>query len=410
MKHLSIILTMLVSTASLAQNSLPDSLFDPQLLIPGKQNRHLKAELKYGALANGASTLKIIDFVQDDFLDQNEKKNLLSQMGTRLRYGLTRELSFGYRQPATRVFDKVRTGQGFFIRNRFYQSTQLDNDLVNLLFYGNAPYADQTLAFDASGYETWYFTSLDYVFDVLLDSLQPMAITVGIELGHDHNSYRLRSGSLYTAPGGEYLDVKLDYGLRDKTGNTIALGGLGLGLGAKTNFGLSHRSRLEVELADVGIMQWANGRKLQTDSNFRFTGARFENIFDITDSISDALSDNYTGSFLYEEEDNYLAILPFYVSLGYHIKLKGAMRSFFARADYRYLVGFYPRVRVGVEFNTGYHQGLTTSISAGGYNWLSVNTAYHFELADLWHLDLRLQNLNGLVAPDVFGGAVGYLG
>ena len=410
MKYYILFGLLLLAGASVAQSAEEDSLVNPELLLPQKTHPYIEASASFGAIAKGISTSRLLKFTSDDFLDQQEKNEFLNQTGTMLRYGVIQEAAVLYREPTYRVFDKVKTGYGLRIRNRYYNSARLDKNLLNLIFYGNKPYEDQELSLGKSAYETWYFTSMEYIFDVMIDSLQPLSLSVGMQIGHDHNHYKLAGGSLYTAPDGEYLDLQLDYQLRDQSSGTAAFSGLGIGLGAKTSFRLSAHSELQILAEDVGVMNWNSGNKLETDSSFRFVGISFNNIFDINDSLTNHKSDQYRKSFIFDRDDSYMSILPFFVETRYSHKTSGKLEQWFISADYRYLSGYFPRLKFGAELDLGYDQSITGEISSGGYNWLSLNASYQIGFASDWHIQVALQNINGLLLPGSFGGALAYVG
>lgn len=380
-------------------------------VLPVKKSPYIEAGFTFGAIASSVSTSSILHFSSSDFITNKDKADLLSDVGNRLRFGYTREIMFGYREPWYKVFDTYKTGQGFGIRNRYYSSATASKDLLKLLLYGNKPFAGQTLKLDGSTFESWYLTSLDYHFDVLLDSVQPISLTVSIQVGHDHSLYQVNQGSLYTDPDGAFLDLALDYRLRDRELGTQALAGLGVSLGGESAFRLTDRSKLTLKVQDAGIMNWNNGRLLDTDSTFRFRGVVYDNIFDISDSLTRHNSDQFRKSFLYKKKDSYIRPLPFYTEVEWALKgEKRLFREWFVRGDYRYLPGYLPRLTVGTVLRTGYKQDLSVEASGGGFTLFGINAGYRFEWGRYLDLQLRVENLNGLLVPGVFGGAIVQVG
>ena len=369
------------------------------------RHTYLETQVDFQALSNQLSVVQINDLLNDDFLDQAEKNELTNSINASLRYGYFREFSFTYRKPAVNIFDQTRPGQGFRLRNAYIQSALLDQQTLDLIFYGNKPYEEQTLDLGPAGFETWYYTSLDYLFDVRLDTQQVAEISVGVVLGHDHNSYDLRGGSLYTASEGEYLDAELDYSLRDQVRENLTLNGLGLSLGFQTELKVGDNKSLSLNIADAGLIYWNRGRILDTDSSFRFTGATFENILNITDSITDALGEQYRRSFLYEEEGDYLSIMPFYLNAEFRIHRKKVLQDIRIGAEYRYLPGFLPRVYAGIGLLLSRSYLLNIEGSTGGYNPYRLDMGVKTRLGYNWELVANIINLQQLILINEPGGA-----
>lgn len=416
MKHFYSCLFLLCSFFTMAQNEPNDSLrtYDSLLValnLPTKAHPYLQARFTFGALSNAISTSELLHFVNSDFLQKKDKDDLLNSVHGPLRYGYFREISLTYMEPGCKVIDVYKRGQGFGITNRYYNSARLSKDMLRLIFYGNKVYAGQTLDLSKTAYETWYYTSLDYHFDVLLDSVQPVRLTVSINAGHDHNYYRVKTGTLYTDPDGAYLDLETDYKLRERVNETQVLAGLGASIGAETDFRISPSSKLKLTVEDFGFIHWNNGRVLNADSSFRFKGVVFNNVLEINDSLRKATANDYRSRFYYNDVRNYTRLTPFRVSAAWFKKLDNPhFKGIKLSADYLFLSGYLPHFSAGLQIKTGFHQQLLTSVSTGGYNWASLDLSYQIQFAQYWNLELSIYNFSGLVVPVISGGAYGVLG
>lgn len=373
------------------------------------RNTYLETEMTLYGLSNQLSLNQINTLLNDDFLDNAEKDAFLGSINSKLRYGYFREISFTYRKPAVEVFDQMRPGQGFRISNKYIQSASIDRNTLDLIFYGNKPYEDQTIDFGPSAFQTWYYTSLDYLYDIRLDTLQTAEISVGILLGHDHSAYDLENGSLYTAKDGEYLDAVLDYSIRDQARESLVLNGLGLALGFNTAWNWDDNKSLYVEARDLGIIYWNKGFILDTDSSFRFTGAGFDNILNISDSITDGLGDQYRSAFFYEEESNYLTLLPFSLNAEFRIHRKRVLQDLRAGLDYYYLPGYLPRLYAGMGFLLTRNALFNVEASTGGYNPYRLDAGIKVRLGYNWELVANAFNLTQLILVNEPGGSGGYL-
>ncbi len=387
-------------------SELPDSVNVPWVLQDLHQKPYLEAHFKIGALTNSLSFTKILNFLNDDFLDEAEKRDLIGDGSRRLRFGYVQETGFSYKNPGYKIFDVYKKGQGLGIRNQFFQSGNLGGDVQKLLFFGNQPYADQTLDLSRSAYSTWYFTSLDYHFEVLMDSAKPLAMTFSIVVGHGHNSYKSQGATLFTQPDGEFLDLDLHYKISETRTLSQPLGGLGVSLGAEKRFRLSPTSAVLVRAQDVGIVQWNNGRSFSVDSTFRFRGLTVDNLFDVNDSLAESEAAHLKATLFPQKGDGYLAFLPFALRAEYvKVFRQGWFSGLGLNAQYRYLPGYLPKVGARLFSQLSPKQELTLEVSGGGFNVWSLNVGYHLKISRDWQLQLAVQNLNGLAVPSSAGGA-----
>lgn len=409
MKHFYSCLLIINTLFGFAQTA--DSSVVEELILPIKKYPYLKVKAEYGALSNSLSAIELLDFVSQDYLDNDEKEELLSSIPSSLRFGYIRSMSAGYQEPGYDIFGAYKKGWGINVRNTYYNSARLSKDLLNLMFYGNKSYAGTTINIGDSKFETWYFSSIDYNFDVLLDTLLPLNLTVSIHSGHDHNFYGVKMASIYTEPQGAFLDMDLDYKTRDKEGASHPMAGLGLSVGAALEFPLNERSSFKFGISDFGIMYWNKGQVLNADSTFRFQGVYFSNIFDLNDSLRTYASDEYRSAFYYSDSKSYYRLMPFNISASYTYtpKKNKLFKEVFIGANYRYLAGYYPQLRGGGSIKTGHKQQLTTVLTVGGYTWAGLDVGYDFQIGRNWKVALAIHNINGLVIPVMSGGAFGTL-
>lgn len=389
-----------------------DSIIDDEMIFSNKPRPFVGIEFGFGALCNSISTSELINFTSTDFLENEDKDRLMSSINGPLRYGYTQRFKLEYQQPGYRILDIYKRGQGFSIENKYYNSARISHNLLELILYGNKPYAGKTLELGKTRAETWYYTSLSYHFDVMLDSLQPINITVGLNVGHDYSFYLVRQGDLYTEPDGTFLDLDVDYRMRDRILEAQPIAGLGLSVGAEAEFRLSPESSIQLSVEDLGFIVWTGGRSVDADSTFRFEGLEFQNILDINDSLAQVQKDEYDEAFYYNEEGSYARLTPFRIGVQWYHKNKAGrkFKGYSVAADYRYIAGYYPKLSLGAHFKTGYKQELVTALTTGGYNLASLDLAYEITFARNWTVNLAISNFSGLVVPIISGGAYGVLG
>ncbi len=400
MKHLYsclLICNVLLGFAQSTDTANATELDD--IILPVKKYPFISAKVEYGALSNSLSAIELLNFVSQDFLDNDEKEELLNSVPASLRFGYLRSFSAGYHEPGYNIFGAYKKGWGISVRNTYYNSARLNKDLLNLIFYGNKPYSGTTVNASNSRYETWY----------LLDTLLPLKITLSIHSGHDHSYYGVKKASIYTDPQGAYLDMDLDYKTRDKDGEAHPMAGIGASVGAAIDLPIKEKGSLNIAISDFGVMYWNKGSVLNADSAFRFEGVYFSNIFDLNDSIRDNASDDYTSAFYYGESKGYYRLMPFNLSATYthRVEKNTWLREVFIGANYRYLAGYFPQLRGGARIKTAHKQQLTAVATVGGYTWAGLDVGYDFQIGRDWKFALAIHNINGLVIPVMSGGAFG---
>lgn len=408
MKYLfSLILstTLLSLAAQVEEDSIVSEILNVRKVRP-----YVEAEYGFGALSNRASTIEFIDFFSSDFLTKEDKEELLNSIDGTLRFGYLGHFKIGYYEPGYKALDIYKEGKGFSINYQYYNSGKLSPDLLKLMLYGNGPYANQTLNLGNTKYEVWNYTTLNYHFDLKLDSLPPINFTVGINVGHEYTFYKVWKGDLYTEQNGAYLDMDVDYRLRDRSNETEVIAGLGLNLGATTSFDLSKKEKLTIGVEDFGFILWTNGRMVDADSTFRFGGVDVGNVLTVTDSIFDAAKGAYQDAFYYNQSGEYARMTPFKVAATYIKKLnKGKLDELVIEGQYRYLAGYYPKLSFGTVFKFGRRQHLNTALSVGGYNIGGIDVGYQWQFSRLWNLNLMVTNISGLLIPTLPGGAFGMI-
>lgn len=402
MKYRLLLILGLVCTLAQAQENL-DSLW--KVLVPQKKRAYIFAEGSIGAQSSYTSTSDVLRVLGDDFLDADEKENLIPGSG-RLRLGYIRTGEVGYRQPGYKIFDAYRNGQGFSISNTYYSSAGLSNDMARLILFGNKQAAGETMDLDKSKIESWYYSNLKYHFDVVIDSTLPISLTAGIVLGHDHSFYALQTAQLFTAEDGEYLDLDLDYRYRE-TLNSSVLSGLGVAFGAEANFKTGAKSALNVKIDDLGLISFSQGRSLNTDSTFRFRGIALSNVLEVNDSLLSLIEDDYQETYYYQRQGNITRLMPFSVDLTQRwLTGNTSFPQIFASARYLHLAGYFPKLSLGGQWQISRNHQLQASVSGGGFYTAGLDAGYRWDIGRYWQFRMQVINLSGLIVPSLPGGAV----
>ncbi len=413
MRKLFLVLACLSLVKLSAQTDSSDHRKEAEKILRelrAKKRPYLELNGMYGALTNSVSFANLAEFSTTDFLTNTDKDDLLKDVNSSLRLGFFKSYGFKYVEPGYPILDVYHPGQSFGITNHSYIGSKLSSDLVSLLFYGNKPFLGQEMDLGNSVYESWQYTSLDYCFDWVIDTVFPIHFTVSINAGHNHNYFHINDGSLFTHTSGEHLDLDLEYHVRARDAKTSVLAGIGAGIGVEVDFKLPKKAFLNIKVSDFGFIAWDGGKVVDVDSSFRFSGLYFDNILDISDSVSNANSNRYRNAFYKDGSTPYTRLTPFKVGVHYKKPLKGnTLKAYSVSANYQYLPGNLPSFIGATYFKLSKNQELVTELALGSYSNYALNLKYALQIGKLWKLQLALFNFNSLVVPTLNGGAVGML-
>lgn len=398
-KILALVAAVMLQLPLLAQHDTTDVIGTKA--VRARQNPYLELKVMAGVENNGISSLKLLNFIQTDFLENSDKDELMSEVGDRLRFGYEQGFELSYYQPSFYSLGSYVKATGFSIYNRFINTGQLEKKLVELGLYGNKRFAGQTVDIGPGAAELWYYTGLKYSSEFTIDSL-PFRFDVALMIGHAHTSYGLKEGSIYTEPDGAYLDLDLNYSYRESMteGQSLSFQGFGASIGLSTEFELAKDHLLSVGVSELGIMNWRDGQILEADSNFRFEGITFDNIFDITDSLLTYNGDLYEDRFFTLESGEYTTITPFTAQVRYVYNIrKKWLKNLNAEIRYRHLAGYIPKTSVGALINFSDRHSIEPSLAYGGFNALTLGLGYNARVFKRWTWNLNISNLPAIAAP-----------
>ncbi len=350
----------------------------------------------------------LIDLALSDFLNEQQKDEILSRTGNGLRFGYWQSLDISYEQPAYYTLDAYTPGSYFHIENQLFTGSRLTDNGLRLFLNGNKQFAGQEVELGPSQFESWWYTNLKYRYEALLDSI-PYKLDVGIVVGHEYSAYDVRKASIFTESNGEYLDADLEYVIRETRSNSpIPFGGLGMATGFEISMPLrDQKYRLDFKIEDLGVVFWSGLEETRVDSAFRFRGANFESIFDLNDSLVAAERDRIQNGFFNGTTDGYAALMPFNVNFRFAKPCKDAkyLKELYALAEYRYLTAYIPRLGVGSLWHFNPRHILRGELTYGGFNTLALGVSYQLTLAERYRFTLGSQNILAWALPGIFTGS-----
>jgi hypothetical protein len=271
-------------------------------------------------------------------------------------------------------------------------------DVYDLTFFGNAAYEDRTADLSNSAYERQIFQTLGMG---LYWGRTGDHVRLDLVKGQSLNAVELEDATLYTAPDGRRLDVRLhgDYlqsdtavngsDMRTWNGSGCALSfSYGYALGPEN--GSRVRNRLTASVEDLGLVSWNSASlRTQPDTSYSYEGLEVDNILDLDGAIlgEGTLQDTLGLSF---ERGAYWRVLPYRAALRYDMEWRAGWCWAFTLSQ-RYLPGYFPLYHLEAGKHLGRHF-LGLSAQYGGFGDVRAGLRAAFEMGPA-RLGLVLPNL-----------------
>ncbi len=173
------------------------------------------------------------------------------------------------------------------IADRNIINISFSSDLMRLVLFGNFNYQDKRM--DISNTNIRINRFQQYKFNYQFD-LNKINFKTGVSylVGNYHTTYIIKSGEVYTAPYGTFLDVNYDMNaiISDTANiNPFANNGNGFAIDLTIDFKIKDYD-IQLYMNDIGSIRWNPSSIIyNTDSTFIFSGIEVENILNFNDSI-----------------------------------------------------------------------------------------------------------------------------
>lgn len=333
--------------------------FNPLLLsasqrISGEHGIVFDARAGYSSNSIDAGLVNALynsEFIQKVTLDRNYSRRLNNNITANI--SLTAGAAWGS--------DSSLYVHALYLRQRYDVYLKMSQGLTGVLFYGNAPYENDTISINGEG-KFLGFRQLQYVISTRAKERFVLSGSASVLQGLRVNEGRY-DGSLYTATMGEYLDLDYDFNFQTfSSGNKIAsTRSMGIAFGA----GLLYNSDNDRHHAAIGLMEtgWffsgTDARYYKADSSVMFEGFKLSNVFDLNDSTFVNFGDSVAEQLS--------------VKRGNAANTISLPSRFYAQYLYRLRNGF--DISVGVEWQPEMERLVHTSIHAGRWIGKSLYAA-----------------------------------
>ncbi len=334
----------------------------------------------------------------EGIISNDLKANFGGRIGKRNRIGLN--ANFG---AIVRLAQGSRTSGNaieVMVGTQYFAAVGIRGDLLNLASFGNKQFEDQTATFDGTA---GTYVASNYLGCKIHKELKNQNRFFGGLTLHrilDYQKVSIVTGSLYTAPYGEYLDAQVNF---RSIGSLIDTSTFSPALGVTVNAGFemnlsNGKGKVRFVINQLGAAFLSNVQEITLDSSIRFEGVQINNVLSpdldsVTDLSGDYLFDNFGGK---RESKNHVASMPARLGIQFQSSISEKL-LLQASLEQLLIKGFAPRVMITPILNPNNKLSWYFPISVGGYAALNVGAGLHAQIfSNQVSLDLIGQNINAL--------------
>jgi hypothetical protein len=289
-------------------------------------------------------------------------------------------------------------------------------DAFQTVFYGNARFEDQTADFSNITFQNHIYNqySVGISKKISYPKYQMEFGVVGSLLqGINHLYLNTNTTSIYTAPDGEYLDIKYDLtfnGAKEGAVKFTELNGVGASVDMHLAFMNNNKWRVALDVMDIGQMIFKKNPYNYTGTkDVRFQGIVLPDLLTFSPQTFDTLNlDSTLRTYLPNKSGNrYYVFMPFTAQLVFSKPINDKL-VISAGLQYRFMPGYNVYGFAKVNYFLKKNAVISGSVGAGGYSLVNVGV----DFTKRWkYFDLTVgtANLLGLVAPTHLPGTSIYI-
>jgi len=318
-----------------------------------------------GLMTSSIDYSLVSDFYTGKSLDREQRESVSSRSTGLQRGGLDLDYGLFYRH----MKDSAKVGWSIMIAERYHGHMAYTGDLFTLAFLGNASLGGRTA--DLSNSEGLFMRFKQIQAGLILrpNSKMTLAIGGGLMWGHQLAAVNVESGSLYTQPEGEYIDVAAKGSVMYNTpGASPFFNAAGFGAGFDLMFNYRHK-RLSVtfEARDMGFISWNSSTNAQMfDTSLTYSGINIDLFGSSGDPFSNVSADSLINDLTRDrKQESAMMVLPtsLMVEVEHGISKKDV--RLYGGIMYRF-IPYFPYMYVGTRAGLGKGFGIDGRFAYGG--------------------------------------------
>lgn len=367
--------------------------------------------------SNAVNAEMIRFFLAGRYIDSSMKDRSLKRMkdNNRLGMDINAEISF-FAKPDS-GFGK-NWSYGITFGQRLLFGGKFSKDAYKLGFYGNAPFAGQTL--NAGGlnaaYLNYQYLSLGFVKEFKGQKWHK-ALGFGATYANANQFFSLKAdrASLFTEETGQYLDADVNYEMKqnDASKNKFFYPN-GFGVGGSLEFTMSDRKHHSffIRATNIGFMRFNTFSSYRSlDTTLTFDGVHVDNALKVNgeylNHTLDSLARDFGGNT--GSRPAYM-MMPGSISAGYTYAAIPEKLYITGMANYTFFPGYFPQFSVRVAGTPDPFVSVAGTFSYGGWGGFNGGVDLGFHFGEGWHLTIGTQTLQGIISERNTSGLSGRAG
>lgn len=338
-------------------------------------------------------------FLFGGFISDEMKSNSQNKHKTNNYLGIDAGYRIQYLNPLKKTLGLKNSFWGIDIGSKLLSFNDYSMDLHNLIFYGNEPYAGQTLNFNDNSFTTQFYHHLGMTFGTVLENIGngklQISATPSYLMGINYNNISINNASILTEEFGENIQLSAQgqYASTDTSAiNYFSPQGQGVQMELNLVYE-TEKSTIGFSIEDLGLITWDTKINYNIDTSFTFNGVEIQDIFNIQDTILTVAS--FQESLLKNSPKTSTSYLPTAFKLYYEYRFneKYNLKNW---VQYRLVKNYIPFVMTQLNYN---QNNFTVGASAayGGYANLQAGLVVSYDLK-VAKLQLGSNNILGFIS------------
>ncbi len=292
------------------------------------------------------------------------------------------------------------------ISQKNFLNLNFPDNLFRLVFYGNKPYAGDSLRMPVFSLLNLNYQSFDVGW-IIQSNYEGISVSSGIKLslilGKQLSAVTFYNGYFYTSSSGNELSAGAVAEIIQSDTANPTFAGTGGAMLFFTELVASKTAKIHIELSDLGFINWNTQTQVQqTDTGITFNGIDLTEIINGNQTSGNLLdsTDNY---FIVNKKQRMISLLPAAFTIYYQTKIK---------EKWQLTIGL--RHRLFLKYNTYFwaqtnyqassHIQPSMRIAYGGYGNLAIGAGMYASIAQSWKVNLYTYNLEGIFFQKSNGG------
>ncbi|MCB0735471.1 MAG: hypothetical protein KDC76_12875 [Bacteroidetes bacterium] len=326
-----------------------------------------------------ASNFLMRDMVAKNYWTAELIDDQVSRLKTLNTAGIEASAEIQYHAYRKELF-KNKSGYSSFwnIGTHALGGIRFNDQLIRIILEGNA--GNRDISLNDGKNQTDFVHYSTFGFGIRKSSeKQVFSGSIGLAIGHQRLSSRIRSGRILTHENGEVVDIQnVDFTLESTPYSSME------GLGVVTAWEWRkklNRGFYRIQLTDFGVIKWGDVERIEPrNQNYTYQGFDLTGLWD--NDFSFDVADSIDGNYIYRTDAKTVRLTPFQVSA--LVKQPLSQHNFYqVGVSHRWISGYMPMLSIG--YGQYYRKSGTSrwlaGIDAGGFGLMVIRLETDLKIA-----------------------------